>query len=129
MENSREGNERIQFHTNLSYSKARNYAERSIRNRKKIIKQFHPHSQQKLSLFRDECQTILLLVQTTLNSTPYHITSLISPEFIINPRAQVGDFVLPQREENSTTQETMKSLEEALQDVRLANLEEHDLLQ
>ena len=70
----------------------------------------------------------MLLLQTTLNSTAHHTNSIISPVSIINPRLQVGDYVLPQREESSTTQETKISLAEALQEVRLANLEEQDLL-
>ena len=36
---------------------------------------------------------------------------------------------MPQREEGSTTQETMKSLAEVLQEMKLANLEELDLFQ
>ena len=38
MENLREGNKNIRFHTILSYSKVRDYCERSIRNLKRITK-------------------------------------------------------------------------------------------
>ena len=93
------------------------------------MKQFHPHSQQKLSFFRYEWSSLLILIQTTLNSIPYQTTSLVSPESIVNLRSQVEDYRIPQSREASTTKKTVRALADVLQEVRLAILEHGDLLQ
>ena len=53
----------------------------------------------------------------------------ISPESILNPRSQVADYTLPPDDESNTKQEQMRSLANALQEVRLNHLEEMNLLQ
>ena len=82
------------------------------------MRQFYPHTKSRLILFCDEWQTSLLLIRTSLNCTPYHSSSLISPESIINPRSQIADYTL-QVENGSTTKEQMRALPNALQEVRL----------
>ena len=70
----------------------------------------------------------MLRIQVSLNATPYHSMSLISPESILNPRSQVANFIIPQDGE-STHQEHMKNLGNRLQEIHISHLEEMDRLQ
>ena len=128
MTNIQEENKKISFNTNISYSKARNFAKRQVMNVRMMMRQFHPHSKNRRNLFRDEWKTILLLIQTKLNSTPYHSMSLIRPESILNSRSQIADYNLPLDDESNSKQEQMKNLANALQKVRLIHLVEINLL-
>ena len=78
---------------------------------------------------RDEWKPLLLLIQSQHNNTPFHSSSLICPEMILNPRSRAADFLIPGESQNLPTYLKIKELAESLQKERLSNLELGDHLQ
>ena len=73
--------------------------------------------------------TLLMLIQSQHNLTPYHKFSLVSPEVILNPRARCCDLVIPGENQNLPVFEQMRLLAEKFQELRLENLVTMDELQ
>ena len=75
----------IKFHTNMPFTKQRNYVERRIRDIKGLLRQiqaYTPHA--KIALVPQEWDNLILMIESHLNNIPYKVDSLMTPSSLIN---------------------------------------------
>ena len=110
----------IQISNNLPYTKNRSYVERRVKDIKGLLNQLNVYTKAKISLSPQEWQNLLLMLESTLNNTPYCTRSLISPEALVNPRTIVKYLVIPQKLELYDTK--IGKISRVLHDIRSAQL-------